>query len=92
MQQLNIQYFWPLTEQIPLDLNFRECNQYQISCASTISPGMSGTTISSFATGTSWTTTSLKLQENETTMIVMKKPNLLRKLVFKLLGFKWEIK
>jgi hypothetical protein len=25
MQQLNIQYFWPLTEQIPLDLDYTDC-------------------------------------------------------------------
>ena len=25
--QLEIQFFWPLTEQIPLDLDYTECNQ-----------------------------------------------------------------
>ena len=90
MQQLAFNYFWPLTEQIPLDLNFRECNKYQISCASTIAP--SSAFIAMANTGVAWTTTSFRMQENETTMVVLKKPNLLRKLAFKLLGFKWEIK
>jgi hypothetical protein len=28
MQQLNIQYFFPLTEQIDLDLDFKPCSDY----------------------------------------------------------------
>ena len=28
MQQIEIQYFYPLTEQIPLDLDFTPCNEY----------------------------------------------------------------
>jgi hypothetical protein len=28
MQQLNIEYFFPLTEQIPLELNFKPCIDY----------------------------------------------------------------
>lgn len=28
MQQLEIQYFFPLTEQIPLDLDFKPCHDY----------------------------------------------------------------
>ena len=31
MQQLEIKYFWPLTEQIPLDLDFTECNKPKLS-------------------------------------------------------------
>ena len=26
MQQLEIEFFWPLTEQIPLDLNYEGCD------------------------------------------------------------------
>lgn len=29
MQQLEIQYFFPLTEQIPLDLDYSQCNPHQ---------------------------------------------------------------
>jgi hypothetical protein len=28
MQQLNIEYFFPLTEQIPLELDFKPCTDY----------------------------------------------------------------
>ena len=27
MQQLDIQFFWPLTEQIPLDLDYTDCDK-----------------------------------------------------------------
>ena len=29
MQQLEIEYFFPLTEQIPLDLDFKPCKEYE---------------------------------------------------------------
>jgi hypothetical protein len=87
MYQQEIQFFWPLTEQIPLDLDYSNCVKPTLSVAYG-----TGTTISSLAIGTTWTTSAFRLQENTTTMIVAKKPNLLRKLLFKLLGFKWEIK
>jgi len=30
MQQLEIQFFWPLTEQIPLDLDYTNCEKQKI--------------------------------------------------------------
>ena len=29
MYQQEIKFFWPLTEQIPLDLNFNPCKEYE---------------------------------------------------------------
>ena len=29
MQQLEIEFFYPLTEQIPLGLNFKPCQEYE---------------------------------------------------------------
>lgn len=93
MYQQEIQFFWPLTEQISLDLDYSDCVKPKLTISNA---GGTGSTISSFpitgTTGTTWTTSSFRMQENETTMIVLKKPNLLRKLLFKLLGFKWEVK
>ena len=28
MKQLEIEFFWPLTEQIPLDLDFKPCEEF----------------------------------------------------------------
>jgi hypothetical protein len=87
MYQTEIQFFWPLTEQIPVDLYYSNCVKPKV----TTSFG-TGTTISSFPTGTTWTTTSIRLNEQTTTMIVAKKPNLFRKFIYNLIGFKWEVK
>jgi hypothetical protein len=87
MYQQEIQFFWPLTEQIPLDLDYSNCVKPTLSVAYG-----TGTTISSFPTGTSWTTTSIRLNEETTTMLVAKKPNLLRRMIYKLIGFTWEVK
>lgn len=88
MYQKEIEFFWPLTEQIPLDLDYSDCVKPKLTVTTSISLPQ-GLSLSTAAP--TWTT-SFRLEENYTTMVVSKKPNLLRKLVFKLLGFKWEIK
>ena len=88
-QQQEIEFFWPLVEQIPLDLDYSNCEKPKLTVVNT-SFG-TGTTISSLASGASWTTTQFKMQENQTTMIVIKEPNFIRKLIYKLIGFKWEV-
>ena len=92
--QLEIQYFWPLTEQIPLDLDYTECNQPKYSVPIGYStPVGTGYTF----TNQQWNTTSIsagKLQlDVDTTVIkVNDKPPLLRRGLYKLLGIHWEIK
>ena len=95
--QLEIQYFWPLTEQIPLDLDYTECDKpkYYVPWGS-IGPSLSGGTGYTF-TNQQWNTTSIsagKLQlDVDTTVIkVNDKPPLLRRGLYKLLGINWEIK
>ena len=87
MYQQQIEFFWPLTEQIPLDLDYSNCVKPKVTTAFG-----AGTTISPLVTGTTWTTTSIRLNEDATTMIVAKKPNLFRKFIYNLIGFKWEVK
>ena len=93
MYQQEIQFFWPLTEQIPLDLDYSDC----------VKPNLSVNHAFPFSVATvAWGTgssigygvgeTSFRFRENQTTMLVIKKPNLLRKLLFKLIGFNWEVK
>jgi len=90
MQQLSIDYFWPLTEQIPLDLDYTDCAKPQL-----IVPIIGATTIA-FNTGWNGTTsiTAARLQlDVDTTVIKSKtKPPLIRRWLYKLLGLKWEIK
>jgi hypothetical protein len=96
--QLEIKYFWPLTEQIPLDLDYTNCERPKLYTSS-------GTTIQG-TTGTTWVTA----VSNITPSLVVngdnvegymkignlhigqKKPNFFRKVIYKILGFNWEKK
>ena len=98
--QLEIKFFFPLTEQIPLGLDYTDCEKPKLYI-----PG-SGMTISG-ATGTSWITTSsdittatLKVAKPEEIVGYFeigplqvgreKEPNIIQKLIYKLLGFNWK--
>ena len=93
--QLEIQFFWPLTEQIPLDLDYSECNQPKYYFTS---PGLSLNAGTGYTfTNQQWSTTSIsagKLQlDVDTTVIkVNDKPPMIRRGLYKLLGIHWEIK
>lgn len=105
--QLEIQYFFPLTEQIPLDLDFQPCIDYQKSKIPGGVYSSDGLTISS-GTGltfnsATWGSTNIAPQLSITptnsvgTLSVgglniglEEKPNILRRILFKLLGFKWK--
>jgi hypothetical protein len=104
-KQLQIEFFWPLTEQIPLDLDFSQCSPHQYylrakGVAGTEGPFPTGMLYTSG--GTTWAdpSPSLVVQAGDADgyfkignlHIAQKKPNLIRKLVYKLLGFNWEKK
>jgi hypothetical protein len=90
MHQQQIEFFWPLTEQIPLDLDYSNCSRFANWTTQTItlSSGGLSNTIVNFAPAT-WETV-MKIPSN-TTMMVDKEPNFIRKLIYKLIGFKWEV-
>ena len=95
MQQLNIDYFWPLTEQIPLDLDYTDCKKPQLTYSiDAIGSGSGGFT---FNVNDAWSTTSittsrLHLDVDTTVIKSNTKPPLIRRGLYKLLGLKWEIK
>lgn len=95
MQQLEIQYFFPLTEQIPLDLDYTDCAKPKVW--STISDG----TLSFMAHGvTSWATVSnnnlgapsftINVDQTPITIVSKKKPNFVKQFIYKTLGMKWK--
>lgn len=103
MHQLEIQYFFPLTEQVPLDLDFtpsikfveeqrKQYNNTVISGSYLVSGGNTGVT---------WATVSLKDMEPSFTIDVdvapititsKEKPNFLKRYLYKILGMKWKAK
>ena len=91
MQQLEIKYFWPLTEQIPLDLDFTECNKPKLT-----EPAINAGSFT-ISNGGTWATTTitaghLNLDVDTTVIKTNIKPPLIRRWLYKLLGLKWEIK
>ena len=99
MQQLEIQYFFPLTEQVPLDLDFKPCLDYaeeqrkkQIYTGYTLNSWNAGT-------GTTWTTISnnigspsftINVDAMPITVISKKKPNFIMRFIYKSMGMKWK--
>jgi hypothetical protein len=56
MQQLEIQYFFPLTEQIPLDLDFTEYDKPNVWSTLLIGNGGAGLTLTAAGGTVSWST------------------------------------
>ena len=102
MQQLEISYFFPLTEQISLDLDFTETEKYilekraeQLKNSVTITSGM-GLMVGS---GGTWTTISnnlgspsftINVDAMPITVISKKKPNFIMRFIYKSMGMKWK--
>ena len=102
MQQLEIQYFFPLTEQVPLDLDFKPCEEHAKKLQEerwknsvTITTGMG-------LTGNTWATTisnnlgapsfTINVDAMPITIVSKKKPNFIMKFIYKSMGMKWKSK
>lgn len=91
MYQQEIQFFWPLTEQIPLDLNYDECEKPKLTVP--IDTNGITYTVGAWDTGTvSITASHLNLDIDTTVVKVKKTPNLCSRIIYKCLGLKWEKK
>jgi hypothetical protein len=89
VNQLELQFFWPLTEQIPLDLNYSECSKKYIIPL----PGIGGSggilPIGDYVTGANWAvSTTLNIEPNRMTVSLDKPVPWYRKILFKLLGIR----
>ena len=93
-KQLEIQFFWPLTEQIDLPLDFEGCDtrqNYTYGC-SPLSTGLHNIVYNNGITTTSLIASNLTLDVGTTTIKMEGKPPLYRRILYKLLGLKWESK
>lgn len=93
MKQLEIDYFWPLTEQIPLDLDYTECEQPKIAMPSVIGSG--GYTLNVYNEGLGDVTIAaakMNIDVETTTFKVKQRPNLCSRIFYRCLGIKWELK
>ena len=90
MNQLQFQFFWPLTEQIPLDLDYTDCEKPQL-----FTPITTGLAYSLHNGGTGYTTITashLTIDSETTTIKVKNKPNIIRRGLLSAIGLKWELK
>ena len=103
--QLEFKFFFPLTEQIPLELDYTDCERPKLHYTSG-SPCIVG------STGTTWTTVASNITTSDISAATLKvakpeeivgyfeigplqvgrekEPNILQKLIYKLLGFNWK--
>jgi hypothetical protein len=90
MKQLEFNFFWPLTEQIPLGLDYTDCAKpqltYPLNMGLTYAIGNGGTFT------TCITASHLTIDSDTTTIKVKDKPNIIRRGLFNALGLKWELK
>jgi hypothetical protein len=85
MQQLEIQYFFPLTEQIPLDLDYTECDKPKLWTTLSVNSGITGLTFATADSNVTWST-----QINGWDIGTKQEPSKLRKFLMKyLIGWKW---
>jgi hypothetical protein len=86
MQQLEIQYFFPLTEQIKLDLDFTECDKPKLYTTLSLIGGSGMTLMSTGSTNLTW---SQRIGDWEIPS-EKKQPSKLQKFMMKyFLGWKW---
>jgi hypothetical protein len=91
MQQLDFTFFWPLTEQVPLDLDYTECEKPKLY-TNLLTSG-SGYIISNGGTTSNYITASnLTIDVASTTFKLTEKPNIIRRGLLNILGVKWEKK
>ena len=86
MKQIEIEYFWPLSQQIPLDLDFPPLISTHIPLIT------AGTGLYSIGTSSTFTTGKLSVDIGSTVFRVDKKPNIVRRALYSVLGVKWEKK
>jgi hypothetical protein len=92
-EQLSFKFFWPLTEQIPLELDYTESVKYSNLLTY---PLLNDGTTTGFSIGpaigfnTPTWTTSVNVDTNGFTITSKNKPPLYRRVLFKLLGINWK--
>jgi hypothetical protein len=98
MQQLSIEYFFPLTEQLSLELDYKPCADYDESKRK--ESVYTGYKLNSWNAGTTWATISNNIDNRSFTIHVdqcpiiivsKKKPNFIKQSIYKSLGIKWKI-
>lgn len=101
MQQLCIEYFYPLTEQVILDLDFTPCQEYAASKYVGSIIGGDGLCLTVGTNGSvAWATVAntmapsftIDVDQTPITITSTAKPNIFKRYIYKMLGMKWKAK
>lgn len=100
MVQQELSFFWPLTEQIPLDLDFKRCEEYlerkrkedQYTGYRFDQWGTNGTYLMSTGSTNTYISGNLSIDTDSVTFKTSKKPNVLQSMLYKVMGIKLEKK
>ena len=93
MRQVEIQFFWSLTEQMPLELDYANCEKPKLHNDTGTIIGTNGPyVLTNGATSTYALHVDGKVYMNadEITFRTSKKPNIFRRMLFNVLGIKLE--
>lgn len=99
MKQIEIQYFFPLTEQIPLELDFSKSVEFE--CEKKAEMFVNSTVLSSDKIGGLVTSCSssiepasftIDVERTPITVVSSKNPNFIKRWIYKTLGMKWKVK
>jgi hypothetical protein len=93
MQQLEISFFYPLTEQVPLDLDYANCEKPKLYNETGTIIGTNGPYV--LTTGATSTYAlhvdgKVSMDADKITFRTSKKPNIIRKALFSVMGIKLE--
>ena len=91
MYQQELKFFWPLTEQIPLDLDYSECERPKLSLPISAATNCVLTPIWD-NTNVTFTAAHLNLDVESTIVKLKEKPGFIRRSLYDCLGLKWELK
>lgn len=96
MQQLEIKYFFPLTEQMDLDLDYTESYAYsekkQKEMWYTITISSGNDDRYTFRTASADPSFTIDVDQVPITIVSKNKPNFVKRWIYKTLGMKWKAK
>ena len=91
-RQIEIKFFWPLTEQIPLDLDYTGCDKPKLYYYNAPTNGVAGEYFIVGNNSQATWSTAIQLDGDNVTIVTSKEQPFYRRWLYKLLGIKLEKK
>ena len=94
MIQIPIKFFYPLTEQIELNLDYTPCEQFarkkrEEQLANSVTLNYNGSVTSSYVF-TANPVFQINADDNQIVVVSKEKPNLIKRIIYNAFGMKWR--